>query len=217
MKITQTQVNFITKSLECIYETEIEKFIDTVSEPDYYSKWMVDENFSLNFEDNFIKRACSDCREWETDCESTCKNYIEGSALTCYVLFKNIVVSVNCIILIKSEYESVIIESLKDIKKSINSKLVGKDFVLCKCGYDEDFVFRDGFCKNCWIYAENRDEDCAICLENEKERWVKMKGCGHSFHYRCCKKIKNELGTPHKKCPLCRTISRMVVPELIEL
>lgn len=68
-----------------------------------------------------------------------------------------------------------------------------KKYQFCLCN---EIIYKNGKCKNCYIYSYIRDDNCAICLENDY-RWV-IFNCKHIIHHHCFLKLKN------KKCPLCR-------------
>lgn len=75
--------------------------------------------------------------------------------------------------------------------------------VKCKSceGYFEGGKYEN--CENCDPYVMEREDDCCICLSNEKSVWIKTK-CGHIFHSGCWAKVKTE-EKKERKCPLCRT------------
>lgn len=84
------------------------------------------------------------------------------------------------------------------------SKLIGKNYMFCKCG---QLVVEENQCSECYIHSYTRTEeeggDCPICYENEA-RWCELK-CKHRFHMACMLKVKLQNG--YRKCPLCRTMS----------
>ena len=66
---------------------------------------------------------------------------------------------------------------------------------------------KNGLCKICYTYVKKMDDECAICITNDKlKRWVKLP-CGHQFHYNCMSSVTRcfteKIGV-FKKCPLCR-------------
>ena len=61
-------------------------------------------------------------------------------------------------------------------------------------------------CENCFVLQTEREDDCAICLSNESEIWIKTP-CNHYFHKKCYHKIKTSgVIFPTVKCPLCRNV-----------
>lgn len=79
-----------------------------------------------------------------------------------------------------------------------NLQLNGKQFIFCKiCHNSIAKEEHDNKCDICYIYSYKREENCCVCLENER-RWIKLLPCNHILHMRCWFRIKNN------KCPLCR-------------
>jgi hypothetical protein len=82
---------------------------------------------------------------------------------------------------------------------------VNKSYEMCIC--KSALIFKDGFCKKCYPFVQQKGENCCICLSDDLESWFKFEPCGHSIHKRCYHDMKK------KKCPLCRT----EIKELINL
>jgi hypothetical protein len=116
-------------------------------------------------------------------------------------------------------YSSYLIFSIPITNESVEfyehiDKEIGREFILCSCGFVKDkLVYKDGLCKECWIFATTKDDRCCICLENEKERWTEMYRCTHSFHLRCAMKISGPVS--FKKCPICRTKGPLKIPYMM--
>ena len=91
------------------------------------------------------------------------------------------------------------VTSLEDAKKWINTKV--KTYIYCKC--DRDVIIKDGWCKYCYPFVMNQEDDCSVCMENSGV-WVELK-CKHKIHEHCFKNIEN------KKCPLCRKVSDKII------
>jgi hypothetical protein len=83
------------------------------------------------------------------------------------------------------------------------------DYMLCsECGhYTTDHYVYD-VCEDCFIHRITLEDNCAICLSNDYEVWVKTP-CNHHFHRKCYNKIKPSdfsIVCPAIKCPLCRNV-----------
>jgi len=70
------------------------------------------------------------------------------------------------------------------------------------------------YCENCDPYVMEREDDCCICLSNEKSVWVKTK-CGHIFHSACWANVLSEGQKRERKCPLCRTVVKFQEYDII--
>lgn len=92
---------------------------------------------------------------------------------------------------------SIYITDIRNTPENFNSYIDNKfklRYEFCTCG---NLVFEDGLCESCFVFSYENEEECAICKENEPNRWYELE-CGHVFHMNCIKKVKNN------KCPLCR-------------
>jgi hypothetical protein len=69
-----------------------------------------------------------------------------------------------------------------------------KEYTLCSC--EHEFTHKDGWCKKCFPYVCEQEEECCVCKENEGV-WVELK-CKHIIHKVCWEK------TVGLNCPLCR-------------
>jgi len=87
-----------------------------------------------------------------------------------------------------------------------------KTYEFCKC---KKLAYKDGFCKDCYLYVSEQEDVCCCCLEN-KGLWIKI-DCGHLIHRYCFCKIETELkdGKHHTKCPLCRQFVPCWQPNII--
>ena len=69
-----------------------------------------------------------------------------------------------------------------------------KKYTLCHC--EKDFAEKDGWCKRCYAYVCEQEEECCVCKENLGV-WVEL-NCKHIMHEYCWNK------TIGLNCPLCR-------------
>ena len=60
------------------------------------------------------------------------------------------------------------------------------------------------FCKDCYPFIMEYNEDCCCCLDTSLGVWYKLP-CGHILHQRCYNKIEKHVRLD-RKCPLCRAI-----------
>jgi len=62
------------------------------------------------------------------------------------------------------------------------------------------------FCKKCYPFIIEHNEDCCCCLDKSLGVWYKLP-CGHILHQRCYNKIEKEHHMRcERKCPLCRAV-----------
>ena len=61
-------------------------------------------------------------------------------------------------------------------------------------------------CKTTAQIKDGDDECCAVCLGNEKQRWITFVGCGHEIHARC-NTLLCEYSSLVCRCPVCCSIS----------
>jgi len=71
-------------------------------------------------------------------------------------------------------------------------------FSVCSC---LEFTGKP-LCYTCTTTAQVHEDECCICLENEKQRWVTFAVCGHQIHARCHVLLCEHIGEV-TKCPLC--------------
>jgi len=69
-----------------------------------------------------------------------------------------------------------------------------KKYSVCQC--NRHLSCKDGYCKGCYPYVCEQEDDCCVCKENEG-LWAELR-CKHKIHELCWKK------TIGLKCPLCR-------------
>ena len=68
----------------------------------------------------------------------------------------------------------------------------------------DEYCWKDtNFCKSCYPFLIEHDEDCCCCLDKSLGVWYKLP-CGHILHQRCYNRIS--AGQCDKKCPLCRAV-----------
>jgi len=93
-------------------------------------------------------------------------------------------------------------KELDKVKQSIQ-ELEGKTFTICEC--NNRIAVKDGFCPQCYPYAQCHSENCPICLDNNEGIWIELP-CHHILHKKCWKAnfYHNFKGNEKIPCPLCR-------------
>lgn len=59
-------------------------------------------------------------------------------------------------------------------------------------------------CFTCSTTAQVKEEECCVCLGNDKQRWITFASCGHQIHARC-HVLLCEVSV--RDCPVCLAMS----------
>lgn len=77
-------------------------------------------------------------------------------------------------------------------------------FSVCSC---LEFT-GEPLCYKCSTLAQVQDNECCVCLENEKQRWITFLSCGHQIHAKCNVMLCEYFGVA-SYCPLCLQLSEI--------
>ena len=113
------------------------------------------------------------------------------------------------------ETKKIIFKISFDILEDFNDIVLGLRDTLdnyMRCLDCDDYVVDHhtyNICEDCFVLQIEPEDDCAICLSNESEIWIKTP-CNHHFHRKCYNKLKTTgVSFPTVKCPLCRNVHCM--------